>query len=200
MKNLARSGEERANADCHVKNPARCGEEKAKEVNFPVKEQASCGLDKEANVSDNRPVKKQAEATSQQMCRPGKQNSRDGSKNSDDRSKKRTPDEVDSLPLEKQVEVAFEETRVVQESKSRGSDKSMSSPQTNNAQYRSRSNSPFVPAEKTTSYHVKEPDVPTFKSNTYQGSYMARSDGHNDAIEERNNPLVLQLLDMTSSL
>ena len=160
MKNLARSGEERANADCHVKNPARCGEEKAKEVNFPVKEQASCGLDKEANVSDNRPVKKQAEATSQQMCRPGKQNSRDGSKNSDDRSKKRTPDEVDSLPPENQVEVAFKETRVVPPS---------------------RSNSPFVPAEKTTSYHVKEPDVPTFKSNTYQGSYMARSDGHNDA-------------------
>ena len=97
MKNLARSGEERANADCHVKNPARCGEEKAKEVNFPVKEQASCGLDKEANVSDNRPV----------------------------------------------------------------------------------NNRPVL-------------------CDTYQGSYMARIDGHNDAIEERNNPMLYNGVDDVS--
>ncbi|CAM0950878.1 unnamed protein product [Alopecurus aequalis] len=219
------SVEEKAKADCHVKNLARSGEEKAKE-----KEQARRGEDKEANVSDNHPVRKQAEATSQQMCRPGKQNSRDGSKSSDGRSRKRTPHEVDSLPPEKQVEVAYEETRVVppskrsihqdqrdvlcddginagvQESKRGGSDMSISSSQTSNGQYGSRSNSPFVPAEQpsgyrtahldgNTSYHVNEPRIRTFKSNPYQASYLARSDGRNDAIEGKNDPMLYNSAD-----
>ena len=118
---------------------------------------------------------------------------------------------MDSLTPEKQVEVAYEETRVVppskrsihqdrrdvlcddginahvKESKRGGSDMSMSSSQTSNVQYRSRSNSPFVTTEQpsgyrtahlngNTSYHVKEPHTPTFKSNnTYQGSYLNKA-------------------------
>ena len=57
------SVEEKAKADCHVNNLARSGEEKAKEANCLVKEHARCGENKEANVSDNHSVKKQAEAT-----------------------------------------------------------------------------------------------------------------------------------------
>ena len=83
---------------------------------------------------------------------------------------------MDSLTPEKQVEVAYEETRVVppskrsihqdrrdvlcddgtnghvKESKRGGSDMSMSSSQTSNAQYRSRSNSPFVTTEQPSGY------------------------------------------------
>uniref|UniRef100_A0ACD5Y388 Uncharacterized protein n=1 Tax=Avena sativa TaxID=4498 RepID=A0ACD5Y388_AVESA len=201
-----------------AKKEDRSGEEKAKEANCLAKKQARCE-DKEANVSDSHPVKKQAEATSQQFCRPGEQNSRDGTKSSDDWSRKRTPSEVDSLPPEKQVEVAYEETRVVpskrtihqyhgdalcddginarvQESMREGSDMSMSSPQTSNAQYGSRSNSPFVATEQpsdyrtahldgNTSYPVKDPHIPSYK-----GSSFARSDGRNDAPLEKNDPML----------
>jgi hypothetical protein len=195
-----RSVEERAKAKCNAEKLARSGE------------------DREANLSDNHPVKKQAEASSQQMRQPGKQNSMDVSKSSDGRSRKRTPDEVDSMPPEKQVEVAYEETRVpsetiihqdqrhvlcddginarVQESKRAGSDMSMSSPQTSNAQYRSRSDSPFVTTKQpsdyrtthldgNTSYHEKDSHIPT-----YQGSYLMPSDWHNDAPEEKNDPML----------
>ncbi|KAM0864881.1 hypothetical protein ACQ4PT_043646 [Festuca glaucescens] len=219
VKKQDRSVEERAKANCNAEKLARFGEEEAKEANCLMKKQTRCEEDREANASDNHPVKKQAEASSQQMCRPGKQNSRDGSKSSDDRSRKRTPDEVDSLPPEKQVEVAYEETRVVpskrnihkdqrdvlcddginahvQESKGGGSDMSMSFPQTSNAQYRSRSDSPFVTTKQpsdyrtahldgNTSYHEKEPHIPT-----YQGSYLMPSDWHNDAPEEKNDPML----------
>ncbi|KAM0867441.1 hypothetical protein ACQ4PT_042030 [Festuca glaucescens] len=213
-----RSVEERAKANCNAEKLARSGEEEAKEADCLMKKQTRCGEDRDANASDNHPVKKQAEASSQQMRQPGKQNSMDGSKSSDDRSRKRTPDEVDSMPPEKQVEVAYEETRVpsktiihqdqrdvlcddeinacVQESKRAGSDMSMSSPQTSNAQYRSRSDSPFVTTKQpsdyrtthldgNTSYHEKESHTPT-----YQGSYLMPSDWHNDAPEEKNDPML----------
>lgn len=202
-----------------VKKQDRPGEEKAaRKANFTVKKQARPREDKEANLSGNRPLKKQAEATSQQISGPGKQNSRDGSKSSDDRSRKRIPDEADSLPPEKQVEVAYEETRAipskrsmhqgqsngtnarVKESKG-SSDMSMSSSLENStARHRSRSNSPFIPTEQPSDYttahrdssmkyHVKEPRVSTFNSaTTYQGSYLASSDGHKDALRERNDP------------
>ncbi|KAI5014443.1 hypothetical protein ZWY2020_055833 [Hordeum vulgare] len=82
-----------------VKKQDRPGEEKAaRKTNFLVKKEAKPREDKEANLSLNRPLKKQGEATSQQISRPGKQNSRDGSKRSDDRSRKMIHDEADDLP------------------------------------------------------------------------------------------------------
>ncbi|KAF7072050.1 hypothetical protein CFC21_077241 [Triticum aestivum] len=213
-----------------VKKQDRPGEEKAaRKANFTVKKQARPREDEEANLSGNRPLKKQAEATSQQISRPGKQNSRDESKSSDDRRRKRIPDEADSLPPEKQVEVAYEETRAipskrgmhqgqsngtnarVKESKG-SSDMSMSSSLENStARHRSRSNSPFIPNEQPSGYttahrdsnmkyHVKEPRVSTFNSaTTYQASYLANSDGRKDAIGERNDPTFYMGADDRSS-
>ncbi|KAM3256072.1 hypothetical protein ACQJBY_048925 [Aegilops geniculata] len=208
-------GEASPSDDHLVKKQDRPGEEKAaRKANFTVKKQARPREDKEANLSGNHPMKKQAETTSQQISRPGKQNSRDGSKSSDDRSRKRIPDEADSLPPEKQVEVAYEETRAipskrsmhqgqsngtnarVKESKG-SSDMSMSSSLENST---ARHRSPFIPTEQPSGYttahrdsnmkyHVKEPSVSTFNSaTTYQGSYLANSDGRKDAIGERNDP------------
>lgn len=213
-----------------VKKQDRPGEEKAaRKANFPVKKQAKPREDKEANLSVNRPLKKQAEATSQQISRPGKQNSRDGSKSSDDRSRKRIPDEADDHPPEKQVEVAYEETRAIPSKRSmqrgqnngtnarvkesRGSsDMSMSSSLENStARHSSRSNSPFIPTEQPSDYmtghrdsnmkyHAKEPHVSAFNSaTTYQGSYLANSDGHKDALGERNDPALYTGADDRSS-
>lgn len=74
---------------------------------------------KEANIPDNLPVKKQAEASSKVISHSGKdrENGRYNSRRYDNRSRKWTPDHVESLPPEKQVEVAYEETKVIIPSK-----------------------------------------------------------------------------------
>lgn len=221
----SRSGEDKAKEPNRlVKKQARFGEEKDKERNRLVKKQARSGEDKYSNLAGGLSAKNQAEAALQQMCRSGKHNSRDGSKSSDDRSRKRTPDEVDSLPPEKQVEVAFEERRApikmsiqreqrdafcenlrndhIKEPSRGSSDMNMSSPDTSNAPNRSTSYSPYMPTEQPSefrptayldgnmSYPVKEPHVSAFSSATYQGSYLARSDRHNDALGVKNDPML----------
>ncbi|XP_072148269.1 protein ENHANCED DOWNY MILDEW 2 isoform X2 [Setaria viridis] len=65
---------------------------------------------KEANMSDNLPVKKQSEPTSRVI--PGKEKENGSYENRSDNRRKWTPDHVESLPPEKQVEVAYEETKV----------------------------------------------------------------------------------------
>ncbi|XP_066390009.1 protein ENHANCED DOWNY MILDEW 2-like isoform X2 [Miscanthus floridulus] len=74
---------------------------------------------KEANIPDNLSVKKQAEASSKVISHSGKdrENGRYNSRRYDNRSRKWTPDHVESLPPEKQVEVAYEETKVIIPSK-----------------------------------------------------------------------------------
>lgn len=68
---------------------------------------------KEANTADNLPVKKQTEAGSKVISQLGKQRENDKYHRSDKRSRKWTPDPVESLPPEKQVEVAYEETKAI---------------------------------------------------------------------------------------
>jgi len=65
---------------------------------------------KEANMSDNLPVKKETEPTSKVI--PGKERENGSYESRPDNRKKWTPDYVESLPPEKQVEVAYEETKV----------------------------------------------------------------------------------------
>jgi hypothetical protein len=66
--------------------------------------------EKEADVSDKVPVKKLAEATNKQVSASGNRKEHGRYEN---RSKKGTPDLIDSLPPEKQVEVAYEERKVM---------------------------------------------------------------------------------------
>lgn len=70
---------------------------------------------KEVNIADNIPVKKQAEASSKVISHPGKEteNGRYNSRRYDNSSRKWTPDHIESLPPEKQVEVAYEETKII---------------------------------------------------------------------------------------
>lgn len=65
---------------------------------------------KEANMSDYFPVNKQSEPASKVM--PGKERENVSYENRSDDRRKWTPDHVESLPPEKQVEVAYEETKV----------------------------------------------------------------------------------------
>ncbi|RLM85862.1 uncharacterized protein C2845_PM04G16980 [Panicum miliaceum] len=65
---------------------------------------------KEANMSDNLPVKKQTEPTSKVI--PGKDRENGSYESRPDNRRKCPPDYVESLPPEKQVEVAYEETKV----------------------------------------------------------------------------------------
>ncbi|TVU11145.1 hypothetical protein EJB05_44712 [Eragrostis curvula] len=70
---------------------------------------------KEAGASDKVPVKKIAEATEQEVSRSAvNEKEHDRYKH---RSRKWTPDLLDSLPPEKQVEVAYEETKEMQSRK-----------------------------------------------------------------------------------
>ncbi|OEL22228.1 Protein ENHANCED DOWNY MILDEW 2 [Dichanthelium oligosanthes] len=69
---------------------------------------------KEVNMSDNLPVKKQTEPTSKVI--PGKEKEYVGYESRSDNRRKWTPDQ-ESLPPEKQVEVAYEETKVTIPSK-----------------------------------------------------------------------------------
>lgn len=62
----------------------------------------------EANMSDNLPVRKQTEPTGKRIL--GKEKGNDRYESRSDNRRKRTPDLVESLPPEKQVEVAYEET------------------------------------------------------------------------------------------
>ncbi|RLN34979.1 protein ENHANCED DOWNY MILDEW 2-like isoform X2 [Panicum miliaceum] len=64
---------------------------------------------KEANMSDNLPVKKQTEPTSEVI--PGRYRENGSYEGRPDNRRKWTPDYVESLPPEKQVEVAYEETK-----------------------------------------------------------------------------------------
>ncbi|PAN11153.1 hypothetical protein PAHAL_2G204400 [Panicum hallii] len=65
---------------------------------------------KEANMSDNLPVKKQTEPTSKVI--PGKDRENGSYESRPDNRRKWPPDYVESLPPEKQVEGAYEETKV----------------------------------------------------------------------------------------
>ncbi|KAE8780683.1 Histone-lysine N-methyltransferase NSD3 [Hordeum vulgare] len=63
---------------------------------------------------------------------------------------------------------------------------------------------PLVPSpwhhDSNMKYHVKEPHVSAFNiATTYQGSYLANSDGHKDALRERNDPALYTGADDRSS-
>ncbi|KAF8712051.1 hypothetical protein HU200_028883 [Digitaria exilis] len=64
---------------------------------------------KEANMSDKLPVRKQTDPTSKAILGKEKENERYESRS--DNRRKCTPDHVESLPPEKQVEVAYEERK-----------------------------------------------------------------------------------------
>ncbi|KAL6838985.1 hypothetical protein ACP4OV_031212 [Aristida adscensionis] len=68
---------------------------------------------KEAHIPGNLHVKRKADATIREISRSGNANGRDESRSSDNTSMKWTPDQVDSFPPEKRVEVAYEETKVI---------------------------------------------------------------------------------------
>jgi len=184
---------------------------------------------KEANMSYNLPVKKQTEPTSKVIT--GKQRENVSYESRPDNSRKWTPDYIESLPPEKQVEVAYEETKITiprkesiqnehrgachgnrrnssgEEMKStrhnyeqtaggmniksmdgRNSDMSISSPDSSNAQSKSRSYSPALPTEHASdriihpdSYHPSKELHDPMNRATYKGGYSANNDEYFDA-------------------
>lgn len=106
-----------------------CSDRKANLLDGPAKKQARSEEEKEtlgkiehhvkeANIPDNLPVKKQVEASSKVISHSGKDRGNGRcNRGRYDNSRKRTPDHVESLPPEKQVEVAYEETKVIIPSK-----------------------------------------------------------------------------------
>ncbi|KAJ1289089.1 hypothetical protein BS78_02G138300 [Paspalum vaginatum] len=223
--------------ECPDKKPARSEEEKGTLAKIAVHV-------KEASISDNLPVNKQTEAGRKVISQSGKQseNDRYNNRRPDNRSWKWTPDHEESFPPEKQVEVAYEETKAIvsrkksihdeqrgvchenrrnvcgEESKSAqhnyeqraagmpnikfrdggdGSDTSISSPDSSNAQRKSRS----YPLAKPTEHHfdriahqdsymscpAKEPYDSL--SRVTQGSYLASKEEYFDAHRKQNDPM-----------
>ncbi|KAK3132428.1 hypothetical protein QOZ80_6AG0521300 [Eleusine coracana subsp. coracana] len=95
-------------ADCPTKKQARSEDEKETTERIAI-------YVKEADVSDKVPVMKLAEATNKEVRPPGNCKEHD---RYETRRRKATPDLIDSLPPEKQVEVAYEETKVMSSRKS----------------------------------------------------------------------------------
>ncbi|WVZ64093.1 hypothetical protein U9M48_013662 [Paspalum notatum var. saurae] len=222
--------------ECPDKKPARSEEEKENLVKIAVHV-------KEASISDNLPVNKQTEAGRKVISQSGKQraNDRYDNRRPDNRSRKWTPDHEESFPPEKQVEVAYEETKAIvsrkksvhneqigachenrrnacgEESKSGqhnyeqkaagmpnikfreggdGSDMSISSPDSSNAQRTSRSYSPAKPTEHhfdriahQDSYMncpVKEP-YESLTRVTHQGSSLPSKEEYFGAHRKQND-------------
>ncbi|XP_062199170.1 protein ENHANCED DOWNY MILDEW 2-like [Phragmites australis] len=121
------SGKERYNIDktvCNVSGAILSDERPAKKHARSEEEKETLVKNafhvKEADRRDNLSVKRKAESTREKTSQSGKEkvNGRDESRSSDNWSRKWAPDQVDNLPPEKQVEVAYEETKVIPSKKS----------------------------------------------------------------------------------
>jgi hypothetical protein len=113
----SRSGRERDTtneATCNVREvnlPAYCqAKKRARSEDGRKTTQRIAIHEKEAVVADKVPVKKLAEATNKEVSASGNRKKHGRYEN---RSRKAAPDLRDNLPPEKQVEVAYEETKVV---------------------------------------------------------------------------------------
>ncbi|KAL6630944.1 hypothetical protein ACP70R_028284 [Stipagrostis hirtigluma subsp. patula] len=106
------SGKEREtnNTPCNIREDMVLDERSTGKQTRSGEEKETLGKKAFHSKSDNLPVKRKAEATVKELSltRKGKEGDRDESRSSDN-SRKWTPDKVDSLPPEKQVEVAYEE-------------------------------------------------------------------------------------------
>ncbi|PWZ15527.1 Protein ENHANCED DOWNY MILDEW 2 [Zea mays] len=175
---------------------------------------------KKANIPDNLPVKKEPEASSKVMSHSGKDRKigRYNRRRHDNRSSKGTPDHTESLPPEKQVEVAYEETRVIPSKKiahnekksaqynyeqtaagmpnmrSRGgdSDMSISPPVSCNARSKPMSYSLTRPIEHLdTNAHLlaEEPSDSVLNRVPNHDSYLAIKEEYCDGFKRKNDPI-----------